>query len=241
VTLDLINDYFPPGGRVLDLGGGPGRYTAELLKLGYHVVLLDLTEGLLEKARDLLDERGLSPEAVIHADARDLAAQDLGRFHAALMLGPMYHVVDRADRIGILRDLHASLHPGGVAIVAYISSWGVLLAGFTEFPEMYDNAAAFRSLLDEVSWSGQFQGFTECAFSTPDRARAELEEAGFSIVDYAGCESFTGGLRTIVDKLADQSPQAYLAALEVARDTARHPHFRNQAEHLHFVVRKVVE
>ena len=37
---------------VLDAGGGPGRYTIELAKLGYDVILLDLTSKLLEIAQE---------------------------------------------------------------------------------------------------------------------------------------------------------------------------------------------
>ena len=38
-------------------GGGPGRYTIELAKLGYDVVLLDLTPKLLEIAKRKIKKR----------------------------------------------------------------------------------------------------------------------------------------------------------------------------------------
>lgn len=39
------------GIRVLDAGGGPGRYTIALAEQGYHVTLLDLSPRLLDLAR----------------------------------------------------------------------------------------------------------------------------------------------------------------------------------------------
>ncbi|MCK4722519.1 MAG: class I SAM-dependent methyltransferase, partial [Dehalococcoidia bacterium] len=42
-TLHFLEKYLPSEGLILDAGGGPGRYTIELAKRGYDVVLLDLT------------------------------------------------------------------------------------------------------------------------------------------------------------------------------------------------------
>jgi 2-polyprenyl-3-methyl-5-hydroxy-6-metoxy-1,4-benzoquinol methylase len=50
-TLNFLKKYLPPKGLVLDAGGGPGRYTIELAKLGYDVVLVDLVKENLEIAK----------------------------------------------------------------------------------------------------------------------------------------------------------------------------------------------
>ena len=42
-TLGLIDRYFPKQGRVCDIGGGPGRYSIELLRRGYQVTLFDIS------------------------------------------------------------------------------------------------------------------------------------------------------------------------------------------------------
>lgn len=47
-TMYFLKKYLPSKGLILDAGGGPGRYTIELAKLGYDMVLLDLTPKLLE-------------------------------------------------------------------------------------------------------------------------------------------------------------------------------------------------
>ena len=51
-TMYFLKQYLPEKGLVLDAGGGPGRYAIELAKLGYDVILLDLTPQLLEIARE---------------------------------------------------------------------------------------------------------------------------------------------------------------------------------------------
>ena len=46
-TMAAMNDYLPEQGRILDTGGGPGRYAIELCRRGYKVVLLDLSENCI--------------------------------------------------------------------------------------------------------------------------------------------------------------------------------------------------
>jgi SAM-dependent methyltransferase len=47
-TLHFLEKYLPAKGLILDAGGGPGRYTLELARRGYQVVLLDMTPANLE-------------------------------------------------------------------------------------------------------------------------------------------------------------------------------------------------
>ncbi len=49
-TLLFLEKYLPKKGTVLDAGAGPGRYSVELAKRGYDVVLVDLAEDTLRFA-----------------------------------------------------------------------------------------------------------------------------------------------------------------------------------------------
>lgn len=57
-TLYFLEKYLPANGLVLDAGGGPGRYTIELAKRGYDVILLDLTPANLAFARNQIKRAG---------------------------------------------------------------------------------------------------------------------------------------------------------------------------------------
>jgi S-adenosylmethionine-dependent methyltransferase len=48
--------YVKPKSRILDIGGGPGRYAMWLAKHGHRVVLADLSPELLAIARTKLAE-----------------------------------------------------------------------------------------------------------------------------------------------------------------------------------------
>ena len=61
VTLRALHEYLPrPPARVLDCGGGPGRYAIELARQGYEVVLFDLSAGNLALAREKAAEAGVA-------------------------------------------------------------------------------------------------------------------------------------------------------------------------------------
>jgi SAM-dependent methyltransferase len=68
-TKELLTRYLPPSGRILDLGGGPGRYTIWLAQRGYQVVLADLSPELLAIGRTRTAITGVSQqvEAVVEA------------------------------------------------------------------------------------------------------------------------------------------------------------------------------
>jgi len=48
VTMHFLTKYLPEEGLILDTGGGPGRYTIELARRGYEVILLDLVPSMLK-------------------------------------------------------------------------------------------------------------------------------------------------------------------------------------------------
>ncbi len=238
-TLRLIDEHFPPAGRVVDVGGGPGRYTIELLRRGYRVTLIDLSPGNVAHARAELAESGLSADAVLQGDARNLSPIPDGEFDAALLLGPMYHIVNEADRRAALDELRRVLKPGAPAIVGFLNPWGILRSGLTEFPEQYSDEPAIRKLLTTCVQVGEQRAFTEAAFLTPPQAIAELRAAGFAIDTRAGVEGFAAGMLDAVERIAAEDPKAYEVVLRLVAETCDLPAFRDSTEHLHIVARAI--
>ena len=238
-TLRLIDEHFPPRGRVLDVGGGPGRYTMELARRGYVVALIDLAPGNVARAREELARAGLTAEAVREGDARDLRPIPDRSFDAALMLGPMYHIVEESDRRAALLELRRVLKPGAPAIVGFLNPWGVLRSGLMEFPEQYADEVRTRKLLDTCVQVGEQTAFTEAAFLAPPQAIAEVRAAGFAVDTYAGVEGFAAGMLSEVERIAAADPAAYEVILRLVAETCDHPAFRDCTEHLHAVVRSL--
>ena len=238
-TLRLIEEHFPPSGRILDVGGGPGRYTIELAQRGYDVTLIDLAPGNVARAREELARLGLEVDEVRQGDACNLSSIPDRAFDAALMLGPMYHIVEESDRRAALLELRRVLRPGAPAIVGFINPWGILRSGLTEFPEDYGDEPHIRKLLTTCIQVGKQEAFTEAAFLSPPQAIAELRAAGFAVDTYAGVEGFAAGMLDEVERLAIKNPAAYEIVLRLVAETCDHPAYRDSTEHLHVIARSI--
>ncbi len=240
-TMRLIDKYFPKQGRICDIGGGPGRYSIELIKRGYAVTLFDISDEEVRLAGMQLHAVGLAAEQLIIGDARDMSTLKSGSFDAALLMGPMYHIVEPEGRVAVLRELIRILQPGGMAIVAYLNSWGIMRTGIIDFPDWYRNISTLRAMMSEHTFIGRELGnFTESYWSTPKIALGEVKKAGLEIISYAGAEGFVGGMAPIIERLATENPQAYMNVVQVASETCELEQFRDNTDHLHIVVRKPV-
>jgi S-adenosylmethionine-dependent methyltransferase len=236
-TLRLIDEHFPSSGRVLDVGGGPGRYTIELARRGYGVTLIDLAPGNVARAREELARVAIEVDEVRQGDACDLSSIPDRTFDAALMLGPMYHIVSEEERRAALSELRRVLKPGAPAIVGFINPWGILRSGLIEFPTEYRNEPRIHLLLETAVQVGEQEAFTEAAFLTPPQAIAELRAAGFAVDTYAGVEGFAAGMLDEVERMAVEDPKAYEIVARLVAETCDHPAYRDSTEHLHVVVR----
>ncbi len=69
--------------KIIDVGCGTGRHSIELSKRGYSITGIDLSESLLEKAREKAKQNGLQIDFLQH-DARNLSFKN--QFDMAIML-----------------------------------------------------------------------------------------------------------------------------------------------------------
>ncbi|MCP4517526.1 MAG: class I SAM-dependent methyltransferase, partial [Delftia sp.] len=127
VTLRALLEHLPPPpARVLDCGGGPGRYALELARRGYEVTLFDLSSENLRLAQQKASEAGLALAAYEQGTATDLARFAAESFDAVLLLGPLYHLQEKAAREQALAQARRVLEPGGSLFAAFISRYAIM-------------------------------------------------------------------------------------------------------------------
>ena len=108
-TQALLERLLPaPPAAIADVGGGAGIHAAPLAARGYEVHLVDPVAGHVEQAA------GLGLASALVGDARELPFED-ERFDAVLLLGPLYHLHERADRVAALAEARRVVKPGGAA------------------------------------------------------------------------------------------------------------------------------
>jgi ubiquinone/menaquinone biosynthesis C-methylase UbiE len=159
-------------------------------------------------------------------------------FDAALMLGPLLHLVEKSERLLALAEMKRILVPGGVGVLQYLNSWGLLRTGLIDFPEWYDQSARVSSMLDAQSFEGTMKGFTDCHWSTPPDALAEVEESGLKTITYAGAESFLSGMPGLIERMKAENPTRYSNTMGLAATMAELPQYRDATDHLSIVTQK---
>ncbi len=128
--LDLAR--IQPGQRILDVAAGAGEpavSAAERVGPGGYVLATDISEGIIELARQVARERGLQQVETRAMDAEKLDLPDASFDAVLCRLGLMY----MPHPVTALREWRRVLRPGGRVAVAVFStpdqnSWGALPA-----------------------------------------------------------------------------------------------------------------
>ncbi|MFJ6658659.1 class I SAM-dependent methyltransferase [Streptomyces sp. NPDC091377] len=180
-TQELLRRYLPPPpARILDVGGGPGAHARWLVEDGYRVHLVDPVARHIEQA----EKTGATVEL---GDARQLTAADAS-YDVVLMLGPLYHLIDRADREQALAEAHRVLKPGGLLAAAGINRYSSLFE-HAAFAHLHKEAMqrSIGGILASQIHDGQ-RAFTAAYFHSGEQLRAETAASGFEAAEVFGIE-----------------------------------------------------
>jgi ubiquinone/menaquinone biosynthesis C-methylase UbiE len=192
-TQELLLRHLPkPPAVVLDIGGGPGTYACWLAALGYEVHLVDPVPLHIEQAQQVSQGQPDAPLASAQlGDARALPFGD-GSADAVLLLGPLYHLTDLADRMQVLAEVRRVCRPGGIVCAAAISRFASTLDGLRRhlFDDPEFSPIAERGLLDgqHRNPSSRPDYFTTAYFHRPDELAEEFGQAALTDVEVFGIE-----------------------------------------------------
>jgi S-adenosylmethionine-dependent methyltransferase len=236
VTLRALTEFMPePPAKLVDIGGGPGRYAITLAQRGWRVTLVDLSNGSLELAKQKAFDAGVELEALVHANALDLTVLPAASFEAALLLGPLYHLHKLSERRTVLRQAHRLLKPGGLVFASFITRF----AGFRDaavhgFSYVLDDPAdSERLLATGINYEGK--GFTDAYFAHPDEVIPLGERARFTTLRLMGCEGILAGHEEYVNSLTGTDHDFWL---DINYRMALEPCLLGASDHLLYIGRK---
>jgi SAM-dependent methyltransferase len=236
-TIDYLARDLPDSGRVLDAGGGPGRYTCWLADRGYEVEHCDLSAEQVRIARERVAERGLEERASCRqADLRDLPFDD-DSFDAVCCLGgPLSHVVDDDERATATAELRRVARSGVHASEASVGSSGRRSDGAPVFVSVIGRLTMLRDILkfvlddshgllapiaedgdytaERVAEYANGEGWAECHGFRADEFEAELEAAGFAVETLVGLENVASRMKP---ELSEADDEALADVREVVR------------------------
>src|SRR5262245_18696636 len=237
-TQEIIRRHLPPGPRrIHDVGGGAGVHAEWLADDGHAVHVIEPMPNHVEAAQRLASrDRRITAEV---GDARSLAA-DNDSADAVLLLGPLYHLTERSDRVQSLQEARRVVRAGGPVFVAAISRFASLLDGLSrEF--LFD--PRFRSIVERDLQNGQHrnpdrvpQWFTTAYFHHPSELPDEADSAGLDCVEVVGVEGPAGWFADVFDQWDDAARRD--AILFAARAAESEPSLIGASAHLLMVARR---
>ena len=229
-----LSRWLPPGGRVLDVGGGPGQWTIWLLRRGHRVVLGDLSPRMLEIARRELTAAGVAAEDVIELDARDLSRFADGSFDVVLSMGPLYHLTEAADRDTAVREAVRVLRPGGLLFATVMTRYAWSLATLLESGAA--RLADIRRTLDDGVYRNPERGrFTEAYLFRPEDITPYFESRGTATRGGIASQSFLHLVQEQVAELRERDPDAYEGLIQIAWGAAADPSILGISNHVMYV------
>ena len=179
-TRDILSRHLPPAPAViLDVGGGPAVHSFWLAAQHYEVHLVDIVPIHIDQAY-AAEKREGKLASITLGDARELKFAD-ANVDAVVMLGPLYHLTRRNDRIKALREAYRVMRPGGVLLAGAISRYIPIVKVLTR-DLLNERTMAVAS---QTACSGQHRPdpdldfFTTAFFHHPSGLEKEIKLVGF--------------------------------------------------------------
>jgi SAM-dependent methyltransferase len=240
-TQELIARSLPrPPALIVDVGGAAGVYSLWLLDQGYDVHLIDALPLHVELAALAFNQHARRSHAsACVGDARQLDEPESSA-DVVLLLGPLYHLTERDDRLQAIREAYRVVRPEGVVFAAAISRYASLLDGLSR--NLIDDPAFCEILKGDLE-TGQHRNpqrhpdyFTTAFFHHPDELAEELAEAGFVLESLLPVEGPAWLLPNLAKRMQDPAKRSQL--LELLRAIEEEPSLVGVSAHLLAVGRK---
>jgi len=239
IHLYYLQTHVRPGGRVLEIGAGAGRFTRELARICERIVVADLSPGQLRLNRENAARLGFAPsvEDWVECDLCDLTPHFAdGTFETIVCTGgPLSYVFERRD--DAVRELYRVAKDGGTLVISVMSLWGAV---HQFLPGILDIApAANRAILATGDLSpetiGPARHYTHMYRS--DELRRTLEDGGWAVETMSASNCLATNWVDLLDDLDERGP-IWAHLLEMELEACREPGCVDMGSHMIAVCRK---
>ncbi len=237
--MHFLDKYLPKKGLILDAGGGPGRYTIELAKKGYDIILFDLVPEMLKLARRRVRRAGLLRrlKGTVQGSIEDLAVFSREQFDAVLCLGaPLCHFLNAKQRETAAAELCRVAKKGAPIFASVISRIGILRTILVEFPQEMKYANHHWEVGDYVPGM-HGEGFVAAHWFMPEELRNLFERQGVKATELAGLEGLSSHHRKETNRL-HKDQENWKHWTKILLKTCTDPSVVGSSEHFLIVCRK---
>ena len=239
VTMHYLREHLPETGKILDAGGGPGRYALEFCRAGYDVVLLDIDPRYTAFAEEKikLEPKSVSSRLVasVVGDVRDLSRFDTNEFEAVLCLGgPLTYISDETERIQATSELVRVAKHGAIvciSVMGYLAMLRTVLSRASQeliMPQYWEliKEGKGNNLVQDRLWH----------FFRASELQQLAESCGLTTLEMVGCEGLSTGLFEATNTVAED-PIKWERWVELVLETATEPAVVDLASHILYIGR----
>lgn len=205
-TMKYVEKYLRPGMRILEIGAATGRYSHTLARKGYQVDAVELVEHNIE----IFKQNTLAGEdiTITQGNATDLSQFKSNTYDLVLLLGPMYHLFTKEDKLKALSEAIRVTKKKGVIFVAYcMGDASILSYGFIR-GEIYNIIE--KCMLDTETFdtfSNPWDLFELHRKEDIDKLRSEFQ---VTQLHFVASDGYTNHMRETVDNMDDRMYGLYV-------------------------------
>ena len=237
ITTHMMDQYIKPGERILDIGGGPGRYSIYYANKGCDVTLIDLSSENVKFALEKSKELNVNIKA-ISGDARDVDQLVEGKFDHIFIMGPMYHLLDERDRIKAINSALSLLNDKGFVYISFILMFSGMIYGMKYAPEllpMQSEQVFISAVLNDESYAGD--AFTKAFFIRQKEILPFMKQFPLEKKHLFGQESI---LAPCEPNILKQTPEIIDHWVEVAKKLCERDELLSYSEHAMYIGQKII-
>ncbi|WP_099205993.1 class I SAM-dependent methyltransferase [Scatolibacter rhodanostii] len=242
-TKEILEKYLSDSSYVIyDIGGGIGVYSSWLAELKNDVHLLELAPLAVEYA--LKNQNGNHIFSAEICDARNVQRAD-NSADIVLLMGPLYHLQNKTDRLQVLHEAKRVLKKGGLLFSVGISKFSSTTWALSTYGKdnlFLDDDIYYQMITTELS-SGihtrpqEYPYFlAQAYFHTPLELQGEIESSGFEIIDKYAIEGAIWFTPCLNEKWEEDKSRERL--LDIVRRTENEDAIMGMSPHFMIVSRK---
>lgn len=235
ITCRFLERYLKPGDKVLDIGGGPGRYSLYLANRGCDVTLFDLSEENIKFASEQASQQKVQLKTLA-GDARTADKDFSELFDHILLMGPMYHLLKESDRVQAMNAALSLLKPGGIIFVSFINMFAGIIYAMKFQPDSVSDPIEqefYNTFLENRSFSGQ--AFTQAYFAQQSEILPFMEQFALEKLHFFGQE---GILSPCENNIMSQTRDVVDLWLDLCEKVCEREELLSWSEHLMYIGRK---
>lgn len=234
-TLVYMNKYMKEGMKLLDVGAGTGAYALYYAARGFDVTALDITPSYVELLRKKAKAQNLKIESFVN-DARDLTMFPDESFDVVFCMGPIYHLIDEADRRKALAESLRVLKKGGLLYVAYINKF-FTFAHLATQNKQFMQEKWYQIIIEQgVMKSDDPDCFwTDAWFTNPSEMEALIGSFPVKILHHLAQD---GTARLLIERINDLRPEYFKRWADYHIRTCEEPSILGSSNHGLIICRK---